>query len=246
MARRSTGQPVEIVIDGVRIDSLDARDRTVCLAFSPERNWLIAGTVPGGRVRAYTVKREPTSGALSAVASGPWEKPFDETNEQRPRPITACDISDDGAVVVGTDEGQVRLRRPSGTWLDLTERATFRLAAPVEDVAIDRTGQHVLALSAWQLFDCSRPGLPGQALRVWNVAPSNDSLSIPISSVCFPNQVVLGVGDLVPDERGEPGVMLVTARGTRWHGCPGCARADETPEAMRARLIEDAKMAGAQ
>ena len=51
-------------IDGVRIDSLDARDRTVCLAFSPQRNWLIAGTVPGGRVRAYTVKREPTSGKL--------------------------------------------------------------------------------------------------------------------------------------------------------------------------------------
>ena len=240
------GQPIEIVIDEMHVDSLDARDRTVCLAFSPQRTWLIAGSVPGGRVRAYTIKREPTSGALSAVASGPWETPFDERNDQRARRITACDISDDGAVVVGSDEGQVRLRRPGGAWLDLTERATFRLAAPVEDVAIDRTGHHVSALSAWQLFDCSRPGLPGQALRVWNVAPSNDSLSIPISSVCFPNQVVLGVGDLVPNERGEPGVMLVTGRGSRWHGCPGCARADETPEAMRARLVEDAKKAGAQ
>jgi hypothetical protein len=180
------------------------------------------------------------------VASGPWEKPFEELNDQRSRQITACDISDDGAVVVGNDEGQVRLRRPGGTCLDLTERATFRLAAPVEDVAIDRTGQHVSALSAWQLFDCSRPGLPGQALRVWNVAPSNDSLSIPISSVCFPNQIVLGVGELVPNERGEPGVMLVTGRGSRWHGCPGCARANETPEAMLARLIDNAKKAGAQ
>jgi hypothetical protein len=240
------GQPVEIHLNGVRIDILDARDQTACLAFSPGRQWLVAGTVPGGRVRAYAVNREPTSGALSAVASGAWEKPFDEMNDQRSRQITACDISDDGAVVVGSDEGQVRLRRPSGAWLDLTERAIFRLAAPVEDVAIDRTGQHVSALSAWQHFDCSRPGLPGQALRVWNVAPSNDSLSIPISSVCFPNQVVLGVGDLVPNERGEPGVMLVTGRGTRWHGCPGCARSNETPEAMLARLIEKSKTAGAQ
>jgi hypothetical protein len=116
----------------------------------------------------------------------------------------------------------------------------------VEDVAIDGTGQHVSALSAWQLFDCSRPGLPGQALRVWNVASTNDSLSIPISSVCFPNQVVLGVGDLVPNELGEPGVMLVTGRGSRWHGCPGCARGNETPEAMRDRLLGRAKMTGAQ
>jgi hypothetical protein len=40
--------------------------------------------------------------------------------------------------------------------------------------------------------------------------------------------------------------MLVTGRGPRWHGCPGCARANETPEAMLARLVEDAKKAGAQ
>ena len=240
------GKPVEIILDGVRIDSLDARDRTVCLAFSPQRNWLIAGTVPGGQVRAYTVTRESTSGKLSAVASGPWAKPFEDLNEQRSMQITACDISDDGAMVVGSDKGQVRLRRPGGKWLDLTEHATFRLAAPVEDVAIDGTGQHVSALSAWQLFDCSRPGLPGQALRVWNVASTNDSLSIPISSVCFPNQVVLGVGDLVPNELGEPGVMLVTGRGSRWHGCPGCARGNETPEAMRDRLLGRAKMTGAQ
>jgi hypothetical protein len=240
------GQPVEIHLNGVRIDILDARDRTACLAFSPGRQWLVAGTVPGGRVRAYKVNREPTTGAVSAVASSPWEKPFDETNDQRPRQITACDISDDGAVVVGSDEGQVGLRRPGGTWLDLTERATFQLSTPVEDVGIDRTGQHVLALAAWQAFDCSRPGLPGQALRVWNVTPSNDSWGTPISSVCFPNQVVLGVGELVPNERGEPGVMLVTARGPRWHGCPGCARSNETPEGMLARLIENAKTAGAQ
>ncbi len=180
------GQPVEILLDGVRVDSLDARDRTACLAFSPQRHWLIAGTVPGGRVRAYAVHREPTTGVVSAAASGPWEAAFDKTDDQRPRRITACDISDDGAVVIGSDEGQVSLRRPSGTWLNLTERATFRLAAPVQDVAIDHAGQHVSALSAWQLFDCSRPGLPGQALRVWNVAPSNDSVTIPISSVCLP------------------------------------------------------------
>ncbi len=240
------GQSVEIRLDGVPIDSLDRRDQTACLAFSPKRNWLVAGTVPGGRVRAYAVKREPTSGALSAVVSGQWEKPFEELNDQRSRPITACDIGDDGTVVVGSDEGQVRLRRPGEKWLDLTARASFRLAAPVEDVAIDHTGQHVSALSAWQRFDCSRPGLPGQALRVWNVAPSNDTLSIPIASACFPNQVVLGVGELVPNERGEPGVMLVTGRGSRWHGCPGCARANETPEAMLARLVENAKKAGAQ
>lgn len=103
-----------------------------------------------------------------------------------------------------------------------------------------------MALAAWQRSECSRPGLPGQALRVWNVAPSNDSWSMPISSVCFPNQLVVGVGELVPDAGGEPGVMLVTARGTRWHGCPGCARSNETPEAMLARLIEKAKTAGAQ
>jgi hypothetical protein len=77
------------------------------------------------------------------------------------------------------------------------------------------------------------------------VAPSNDSRSMPVSSVCFPNQAVLGVGELVPNERGEPGVMLVTAHGTRWHGCPGCARPSETPEAMLARLSENAKTAGA-
>ena len=244
--RAVAGQPVEIDLNGVRIDVLDQRDRTLCLAFSPGRQWLVAGTAPGGRVRSYAVKREPTTGVATAVPTRPWEKPFEEMNDRLPRPITACDISDDGAVVVGTDEGQVRLRRPDGTWLDLTERATFRLVAPVQDVAIDLAGQHVLALAGWQLSDCSRPGLPGQALRVWNVAPSNDSWSIPISSVCFPNQVVVGVSDLVRNERGEPGVMLVTARGTRWHGCPGCARSNETPEAMLARLIKDAKTAGAQ
>ena len=244
--RAVTGQSVQIDLNGTRIDVLDPRDRTVCLAFSPGRQWLVAGTAPGGRVRSYAVRREPTSGVITAVAARPWENPFDETKDRIPRPITACDIGDDGTAVVGTDEGQVRLRRSNGTWLDLTERATFRLSAPVQDVAIDLAGQHVLALAGWQLSNCSRPGLPGQALRVWNVAPSNESWSIPISSACVPNQVVVGVSDLVRDERGEPGVILVTAHGTRWHGCPGCARSDETPEAMLGRLIKDAKTAGAQ
>ena len=245
-AQAVAAQRVEIHLNGVRIDALDARDQTACLAFSPGRQRLVVGTVPGGQVRVYEVNREPKTGVVTAVAPGPWEKPFDEMNDQRQRQISACDISDHGAVVVGTDEGQVRLRHPGGAWLDLTERPTFRLAAPVQDVAIDGTGQHVLALAAWQLSECSRAGLPGQALRVWNVAPSNDSGSIPISSVCFPNQMVLGVGELVRDQRGEPGVMLVTARGPRWHGCPGCARPNETPEAMLARLIDKAKTAGAQ
>jgi WD40 repeat protein len=242
------GQPVDILLGRVRIDNTpDTRDRTVCLAFSPQRNWLIAaGTAAGGKLRAYTIKQAPPGGPLSATPSGPWENPFEAPNSHQSGQITACDISDDGSVVVGSDDGQVRLRRPGAKWIDLTENPTYRLAAPVEDVAIDRMGQHVSALSAWQPFDCSRPGLPGQALRVWNVAPSNDSGSIPISSVCFPNQVVLGVGDLRANKQGEPGVMLVTGRGSRWHRCPGCARAIETPEAMRDRLLERAKIAGAQ
>ncbi len=239
------GQPVELHLDGSRIDVLDVNDQTACLAFSPDGNWLVAGGAPGGAVRAYRIKR-PTAGIVTAAPSSPWEKPFDETNDQRPRPIAACDVSNEGAVVVGTDEGQVKFRRPGGTWLDLTERATFRLAAAVQDLAIDRTGQHVLALAAWQLTDCSRPGLPGQALRVWDVTPRNQNWSIPISTVCLPNQVVVGVGELTTDARGEPGVMLVTARGTRWHACPGCARSDETPEGMLARLKESARKAGAQ
>ncbi len=240
------GQPVELRLDGSRIDVLDAIDQTACLAFSPDGNRLVAGTVPGGEVRAYAVKREPTTGIVTVTPSSPWEKPFEDLNDQRPRPIAACDISNAGAVAVGTDEGLVKFRRPGGTWLDLTERATFRLASAVQDVAIDRAGQHVLALAAWQLTDCSRPGLPGQALRVWDVNARNQGWNIPISTVCLPNQVVVGVGELRTDERGEPGVMLVTARGTRWHGCPGCARPSETPEAMLARLIENAKKAGAQ
>jgi hypothetical protein len=239
------GQPVELHLDGSRIDALDANDETACLAFSPDGSWLVAGGVPGGAVRAYRIQR-PTIGIVTAAPSGPWEKPFDEMKDQRPRPIAACDISNDGAVVVGTDEGRVKFRRPGGAWLDLTERATFRLAASVQDVAIDRTGQHVLALAAWQLTDCSRPGLPGQALRVWDVTPRNQNWSIPISTVCLPNQVVVGVGELTADARGEPGVMLVTARGTRWHACPGCARPDETPDAMLARLMDSARESGAQ
>jgi len=129
----------------------------------------------------------------------------------------------------------------------LTERATFRLSAPVRDVVIDRTGQHVLALAEWQLSDCGGPGLPGQSLRVWDMSSQNDpdSWRLPISNVCLPNQAVIGIGDLA-DEGGEPGVRLVTAQGTRWHACPGCPRPNETAQAMLTRLIDSAKTAKAQ
>jgi hypothetical protein len=163
--------------------------------------------------------------------------------EPRPIPLTTCAVGNEGVLVVGNSDGQVWVwARGQQVWQDLTRLATFQFASPVKTVTIDPEERHVVALADWQPNSCSRPGLPGQALQVWDLRLPIDARDIPVSKACFPNQAILGIGEMAIRD-GDLHVPLVTARGTRWHECPGCAMTGETEEQILGRLEKAASYA---
>ena len=107
-------------------------------------------------------------------------------------------------------------------------------------------GWRVAALGGQQVNGCTSPGLPGQALRIWEegLTPT------PAGNTCFPNEVIAALGDEAAcaetgasEEGGgrSAGLCLIGPRQNRWHECPGCTRDGESPEAALKRLLEQAE-----
>lgn len=235
--------PTQAMIDG----------GPTCLSFSPQGGYLVVGTT--------------NSGYRYAVKTGKPISPDADVKkvERISAAVTACAITDDGAAVFGLKDGGVLYFDRDFKQTELTKRVVYRLPAEVKAVRIDDgdSGRRVTALGAWQPNNCLYPALPGQALRVW-VLDDKETGTIPVSTICFPNQPVLALGgwttkplpatpsrDAVSSGQAGAGaiasgdgIRLLLPQGVRWHSCPACRLKDESASDMQKRLVKLAEEKG--
>jgi hypothetical protein len=241
----------------------DGEAEPSCLTFSPNSSYLAMGTA-GGRVYrvaipGLTVEILPPNTGQTPIDQGTGGIP------SRAAPVTACAVVDDGTVVAGYKDGAVRVFPREGDPRELTKRTVYRFPVAIRQVSIDQG--RVAALGERQQNNCTSPGLPGQALTVWDLSLSEKERGTPVAISCFPNEPIADLGewservdsatgDDCPRSRSRPGtvtdgqarrvgICLVGPMGSRWHECPGCAHVGDTRKKIHARLLEAAEANGA-
>jgi hypothetical protein len=107
-----------------------------------------------------------------------------------------------------------------------------------------------VALGPWQLTNCTRPGLPGHGLRIWDLKLHEEGEHTPVSNTCLPNEVVLATGPFRlqegEDQRWELRLLPHELHAEPWQTCRGCPLADEKAEGVLQRLLEEAESRRAQ
>jgi WD40 repeat protein len=228
-------------------DPIKFTERIVCLGFSPDNNNLVVGM---------------EKGKLRLLKGSPPQGPDLERDQMLPpSPVTACAVANDGTIVGGFADGSVWVFKPGSSpkSVRLSSRAIYQLAVPVKAVSLEEKDQgkqphHVAALWEWQANGCTRPGLPGQSVQIWELQHVWDGKPEeqppPVSIMCFPNQRVTTIGSirLIKDGGEIIDVQLPVVLGNQVKliPCRGCARGDETATQILTRLKEEAKKLGAQ
>ncbi|MCB1507035.1 MAG: hypothetical protein KDJ47_18875 [Hyphomicrobiaceae bacterium] len=247
------GRSVTMQLGGERSvkweDGFGGTNRVRCFRFSSNGEWVVAGQQHGlvrTRVRSIVDPLKPEvlidSRSISEI---------DAENAS----LVNCDIDDLGQVVAGFQDGSVLLysagkQRPDGgkeLREILTQRVYHSLPAGVQTVAFRQWEgrNYVIAIGQMQRTGCTRTGLPGQGIRIWELADNgrySKDRQILVSNTCIPNLELTAIGKLEPDMRAELGVWLHDRNGRSiFQPCPGCfASMDETPEMRKQRLIKRA------
>ena len=215
----------------------------VCLSYSPNNQNLVVGTA---------------AGKLWLLKSNVVQESFQREQTSFPSPVTACAVSNDGTVVGGFTDGSVWVFEPgpSPKSVRLSPRAIYQFAAPVKAVSLqegqNKHPQHVAALWEWQPTGCTRPGLPGQSIQIWDLQRTWDLKPayqpLLVSTRCFPNQRITTIGLVRLIKSGDKitdiQLPVVFGKEVQLIPCRGCARGNETATQMLDRLKDEVKQLG--
>ena len=198
-----------------KVAGLEQKRRVTCIEFSPDGSKILFGHA-SGRLSAYDGEN---------FKSTPH-------NRDKPGPVTACAIGNDGTYVAGDNNGNVIHSSE--------EEAIYKFKRSVKSVSIDSNRRYVSALSEWQHTECARSGLPGQPIIVWD--RDNNQENKIISKRCLPNQQISSIGSIIENEAAMV-LPIVTGNSVELLSCFGCASADEKqkPKVIFDRLIQSAE-----
>ena len=218
----------------VVVDLKLADGQPTCLAFSLGGHYLVMGT-DLGKVELRRVDR--ATGTMQIVR-------VNERKDERKVAASSCAVSVDGAMAAGYSDGTVDFVSADGARYPLAERVVHACPVEVRELRFEPSGaapQWLIALGDWQLNNCVHPGLPGQAIRLWELPPNDPQRVTPVSVAWFPNQPIAGLGAM------EGSRLNLLTNGTAvTHKCLGCSRAGESAGATLDRLPRLAEERGAR
>lgn len=212
-----------------------AEGQPTCLAFSPGNSFLVLGT-ESGKTTLWRIDRK--EGSLQPVRAN-------DRKDGRKVAASSCVVASDGAIAVGYGDGTVDFVSADGARYPLAERAVHAFPVSVRELRFQEPSdppRRLIALGDWQLNSCVHPGLPGQAIRVWELPPGDPRHVIPASVACFPNQPIAGLGAM-----DDSGVLSFLMDGPSLaHRCLGCSGPGESAGDVRNRLLRLAEERGAR
>ena len=213
-----------------------------CFRYSPNGKWLVLGHQRGlTRTRVASGNELPAPDHLIEARYGP-------DSDEGGSSLASCDIDDSGRVLAGFQDGNVVLYEggsPHGPATLLTRRVFHALPAGVHALSFRQSmGRHfAVALGQTQRTGCTRVGLPGQGIRIWDLDRPTLQREIPVSNTCLPNREIVAIGGLETTETSRTVVTLFDPVGQpTLHRCPGClGPTGDTKGTLRKRLLDQAR-----
>jgi WD40 repeat protein len=210
-----------------------------CLSFSPDGKLLVVGTQGGSLHLLKKIDNNFDSIQFSGKADFKTQ-----TNI-----VKDCAVSDKGTVVGGFGDGNVWLM-----WLDKEEDKSpqkvqlsgeaYQVRVPVKALSMDAKGKYVAVLSEWQPSGCTRSGLPGQSIRIWDLESKEPKEQVtPVSVQCFPNRRITTIGAITAPDNPVENMWLPVMFGEQLERVPclACARPKESSDEVLERLRSEAK-----